>query len=174
MQGKLLGDSHQGDKFVLALLGCTQEDQHVGFKTLHSITSERQLLCYYCLGGTEQWGDKKKGSSHEDDFIRICKGRGQLSYMVWQVRLQWWTGLVDFYHFPSKTSFQVDGEGHFTCQYGEDRQQLLKRDIECCVAAMHAGARLVRVSHRDLTDERMACILDAALNNPLPHFILLS
>lgn len=170
-----LGSSLQQEKFVVGLLGCSPDDQHFGFRTLHSIKGQEQLLCYYCLGDNKEvWDSKKKGSSHEDAFIRVCKERGWLGELAWQVRLRWWDGPIDFLHFPTRTAFQIDGEGHFTGQYGESRDVILKRDISCCLKAISAGAKMVRISHQDMVDSRVAIMVQEAIESQQPSFIMVS
>lgn len=174
MGKQVIGDSFQKVKFVLALTGCPTEDQHYGFKTIHS-AKDQALLCYYCLGNTEQWGSKRKGSQYENDFIEVCRKKHWLGAIAWQVTLQWWPAApVDFYHFPSCTAFQIDGEGHFTGQFGEDRKCILKRDLKCCLHAASANGRIVRISHRNMTSAALVDIIYEAINSTCEHFIVLS
>lgn len=164
-EGRVLGSSMQKVQFVVGLICSKQGEQHFGFKTLHSLKSKRHLLCYYCHGDGEEWGSKKKASSHEHDFIRVCRVQGLLPQMAREVlRVEWWKGPLDFYHIPSSTGFQIDGEGHFTGQWGERRSSILKRDIACCLQTLTAGGRLVRISHRDMGTANLALIIQEAIN----------
>jgi hypothetical protein len=90
------------------------------------------------------------------------------------LKLEWWKGPLDFYHFPSSTGFEIDGEGHFRGQWGEGRGSILKRDIVCCLQALAAGGRLVRISHRDMGAANLALIIQEAISSMEPSFILLS
>jgi hypothetical protein len=174
LDGSMVGCSLQQVKFVVGLDCCSTAEQHFGFKTLHSLKKKRHLLCYYCYGAEEEWGSKQGASSYEDDFIAFCRGRGLLPEMAWQVRLPWWEGRLDFYHFPSSTAIQIDGEGHFTGQWWEGRESIMQRDIRCCLQAMAADARIVRISHRDMGAANLALMLHEVISSSSSRFIVLS
>jgi hypothetical protein len=64
-----------------------------------------------------------------------------------QVDLPFWRGRVDFYHIPSGTAMQADGNSHFRSMHHRAPHIQLLNDIECCRKAWKKGWRLLRVHH---------------------------
>ena len=151
--------------------GCNQGEQHYRYVSINALKQERDLLCAYCQSGSKLWGNKRQDTGLEREFIVLLKAKGLLQEFAWQVRPTWCAAAVDFYHFRTHTSVQLDGAGHFTGQWGEARQVILQRDIRICKQAMAGNARLLRIAERDLGD---TTLVEAAMSSSHRHFILLS
>jgi hypothetical protein len=168
-----IGRSYRG-RLVLKCIGCKSPRQHFRYVTPNAVSKEEDLWCVYCLGEAQQWGDKEKANALERAVISLLDRLNLLEEFAWQVRPVWWIGRVDFYHFPTHVALQIDGKGHFKGQWYLGKKDVLMRDIKCCVAAYKESAKLVRVSHADLAAAHGQCIIKAAIQSKLAHFIVLS
>lgn len=162
------------ERLVLKCIGCKPDKQHYRYVTLNAVAKEEDLWCIYCMGEGLEWGDKERANALERAVIKLLDKANLLEEFAWQVRPRWWTRRVDFYHFPTHMALQIDGKGHFEGQWYLCKKDVLMRDISCCVAAYKAHAKLARVSHVDLAAAHGQCIIAAAIESRVPHFIVLS
>lgn len=168
-----IGRSFRG-RLVLKCIGCKTHKQHYRYVTPNAITKEEDLWCIYCMGESHEWGGKERASALERAVIKWLEKANLLEVFAWQVRPQWWTGRVDFSHFPTHMALQIDGRGHFEGQWYMGKKDVLMRDINCCLASHKGRAKLVRVTHGDIAAAHGQGIITAAIESRLEHYIVLS
>jgi hypothetical protein len=95
-----------------------------------------------------------------------------------QVQPGWWSGRVDFWLLHNAVAVQVDGSAHFAGVYRKKRMpELVQRDASFQSAAWAAGAKVVRVHHKDLRLPVLKELLQTAATSPPTSagpFLLLS
>lgn len=167
---KYLSNSVEGQQFAL---GCMCERWHVRYATLHSISSEHDLLCQWCECGKDSWkgSGKDEVSAAEQEAMTALKSARLDHTTACQVAVQFWLGRVDFYHIPSKTAMQADGSSHFEYMYHRAPCFQLLSDIECCTRAWESGGRLLRVHHK-YANSMEAMIVATQL--PYASFVMLA
>lgn len=151
--GRKLGSTREQDKFVLGYIDCILGKQHLKQSTLNSIRGKKQKLsCVFCHGG-------ELGSRWESEltFIDKVKALGKDEHFMFQVGAPWKVGMVDFVYMPPGQEpmegwvyIEVDGCSHTKESWGKRVQQQVEADLQQCMAAVAAGARLLRLHHEDL------------------------
>ena len=168
-----IGNSFRA-QLVLKCIGCKPHHQHFRYVCPKAIRNEQDLWCMYCLGETEQWGSKKRATALERAAMNLLEAADLLERFAWQVRPTWWTGQVDFYHISEQLVVQIDGQGHVEGQWYKDSRAILQLDIDCCLAAYAARAKVARISHIDVLTPAFAEIIRQAIQSSSRHFIVLS
>ena len=165
-----LSDSMEGERFALE---CRCGKPHVRFATLHCITAPYDLFCQWCECDLDSWkgSNKDEVSADEKAAMQALQSARLDHTTTCQVRLGFWNGRVDFYHIPSKTVIQADGDSHFKRMYERAPQAQLLMDIECCAEAWRQGVRILRVHHKYSRAEEAMIV---ATQLPYPKFVMLA
>jgi very-short-patch-repair endonuclease len=154
-------------------LGLSCNGWHVRYATLHSITSEGDLDCQWCLCWDDSWegkGKEKVSEAEKEAMLAVMQAKLDHTTAC-QVLLPFWEGRVDFYHITSKTSMQHDGSSHFESMHHRAPQIQLLNDIECCSRAWSQGYRLLRVHHKCARCEEAMIV---ATQQPYARFVMLA
>lgn len=157
--------SEERERFLFKMRGCGRQ-QHYKQCTPHALHAETDLLCPFCMYGTDEWEAADKGSivANELNFMWLLTMWGVSSSWCHQVRHDWWPACIDFYNWQQGVYVQVDGHSHWYGMCGVSLAQVLDRDLRCNVSAFWAGAGLVRAHQLDLQqpDTLLAAIETAA------------
>lgn len=99
--------------------------------------------CCYCLD--------KYDSSTERSMGHTLQQLALDTQTVWQYKPPFWEGRVDFYVAAWQVHVQVDGDAHFTGTYRKlSLSERMHKDLLFNTAAWAAGAKVLRVHHKDL------------------------
>jgi hypothetical protein len=138
---------------MVGYVDCTNGRQHFKYCTLNSIRGEaKKLHCPTCHGldSAPRWAS-------EQEFIKEAERLSIDEQFVFQVHVGWWEGLIDFAHIPPLGEpmeqgiyIQVDGSSHFTENRGVEVPKKLESDLGCCMAALNAHAKLIRLHWKEM------------------------
>lgn len=150
LEGKLLPASAEGVQLFFKASDCEPGAQHVHLRTPHGVKKPEDLECQLCpefVGTRVEWQTERQVIEH----IRQSEnGHKLLQEVVCQWVPKWWSGRVDFYHYPSKTIIQVDGEPHFEGVRKLKPCTLLQNDMKCCSKVWQQQARMLRIHYADI------------------------
>lgn len=137
--------------------------QHYRFCTPRTLKRASDLLCPFCCYDVLVWkaAGKRLVAENELPFIRMLANNGVCMNWCHQVRLEFWTGIVDFYSRQLGVCVQIDGHTHWKGMHIHHHTQASKRDFDCNKAAFDKHVAMVRVHEADLSDKD--CVF-AAIN----------
>lgn len=141
--------------------------RHLRRCTPNAVRERAELLCRFCCPvSLLQRAHRERPSAHERAMFRLLPAAAPMPEWRWQFcPLLPGAALAptDFYHPPTGTHLEVDGQQHFTSamHHAPTPQQQL-RDIQKTVALWAAGVALVRIHHADLAGSGAAAAEAAA------------
>lgn len=165
-----LSNTMEGDKFALL---CNCNKRHVRYCTLKHANRGATLYCQFCQHDSDWWKGtcKETVPQCEVEAMQALVQTSLDTTTACQVQLPFWHGRIDFYHIPSQTAIQIDGNSHFYGMHHRTKPQQIMIDIECCSKAWKQGARLLRVHH---LHSDMAGAIAAATQLPFSSFVMLT
>lgn len=149
-----LTDSLGGHHLLWGLMGCRGGKQHFAVRVSKSVTKFSHLWCPACMYDKHLWDEARKRSPSGCEFecMSMFEQLGVSSEFSYQVKPDFWGKAFDFYNMRGLYWLQVDGRCHWYGMMGQSRETLLARGMQQCVAAVTAGAVLVRVHGDDVRD----------------------
>lgn len=146
LDGKPLSLSLEGKQFFFKATGCAAaRQQHYRLLTPHALKTPEALECVLCKPALIKYASER-------DMVLEFSSCGLLQDMVWQWQPLWWSGRVDFMHWPTGTVIQVDGSAHFRGLRKLTPAAMLLGDIQFNKQAWERGGRVVRVHTADVAE----------------------
>lgn len=160
-----ISNSMVGYKLYFALTGCRPARQHYRWCTPHARKSAGQLLCPFCMSGTDEWMDTHKESIPTSELSIMCMLAAlQLDTRVcWQVMLPFWGAPVAFAFHGGKLVIQADGSCHFKSMYDNTSGKQLLEDVRFCVQAVTSGTSVIRVHEAQVSRPKRHKFMSAAI-----------
>lgn len=145
--------SMEGVKLYHRCLGCNAR-QHYKFCTPHTLTSETDLWCPFCMYDKGKWQAVEKGTVplSELHMMSVFRELGIDTLVSWQVQHDFWKGCIDFWVRNFNMYIQADGTVHLYGGWGERRAAYFERDARFCSSALQPEfkARVMRVHPQDV------------------------
>lgn len=165
-----LGSSLEGHRFAL---GCECAQGHCFYETLNNFSDRGDKLCRFCSTANGMWEAANKEAIPECElqFMAMLQSARIDQQVACQANLGFWPGRIDFYHMPSKTAMQVDGNSHFTVAHHKHPHDQLINDLRCCRKAWLGRGRLLRV-HGDHGNMKTTAL--AAIQLPYSRFVMVT
>lgn len=161
-----LTSSLEGHKVVFKCIGCEPGHQHFKVATCKSVGQQSDLWCLVCMYTDQTWSAARKRVLPDCElwFIAVLVCLGIDTQFAFQTHAPFWHKPLDAYNLHQGYFVQIDGRCHWVGMRGVSRGEVLERDMEQNMAAMGAGAGLVRLHARDLNSEGVvqAALLAAA------------
>lgn len=135
-------------------LQCTAAGrQHYKFCTPRSLKKASDLLCPFCSYDVVVWTAARKRLIVANELPFICMLVDNDVCVKWchQVKLGFWSGLVDFYSRQLGMSVQIDGCTHWKGMHIHYHTQASDRDFDCNKAAFDKHVAMVRVHEADIS-----------------------
>jgi very-short-patch-repair endonuclease len=145
---RVLGQSYRGQLHWGLSCG-----QHFKLCAAASITREEDLLCSFCTPeDVLRACNKLVMSRAEHSFAVQLHNAGKFAGVRFQARVvPQWQGAVDFYCPDAKLCIQVDDPHHFLYSiHGQDRAEILCRDVALNALCLKGGLSMLRLSHHEL------------------------
>lgn len=153
-------------RVVFKCVGCAPGHQHYRVATCKSVGQPSDLWCLVCMYTEELWRRARKRVLPDCElwFIAVLVCLGIDTQFAFQAHAPFWHKPLDAHNLHQGYFVQIDGRCHWVGMRGVSRGEVLERDMEQNMAAMEAGARLVRMHARDLGSEGVvqAALLAAA------------
>lgn len=151
-------EQHQ---MIWKLTGCMHGYCHYRLCTSKALQSADGLWCPFCMYDSELWKQHGKAllPASEAAFMRLLLGSGLDAAYCHQVVSHFWHAPVDFYNFIKGFFVQVDGTCHWAGMHKLSSAEVIARDFGFNLAAMAAGACVVRVHDADI--DNVAAVLAA-------------
>ena len=140
---------------------CNRGWCHYKLCTSRTIQKPSDLWCAFCSYNEREWADERKRLLPECElwFMAVLMMAGIDQDFCMQVVPLFWHQPMDFYCLSKRYFVQVDGRSHWVGMRELSRDQALARDMQQNLAAIQAGASLVRVHEDDISND--ACVLAA-------------
>ena len=133
----------EGQQLFYNARGCTGGRCHRRLMTPHAYNSGANMDCCFCLDKYDCRTERSMGHTLQQ--------LGLDNQTVWQYQPPFWAGRVDFFVPGWQLHVQVDGDAHFTGTYRKlCLSERMHMDVLFNTAAWRAGAKVVRVHHKDL------------------------
>jgi very-short-patch-repair endonuclease len=132
--------------------------QHFKLCAAASITRDEDLLCQFCTqDDVLRMSGKQVMSLAEHSLAVQLNNSGRLAEFRFQARVvPGWQGCIDFYCPETSLCIQVDDEHHFLHSiHGQDRAEILDKDVKLNAACLAAGLSMLRLSHHELVTLRL-------------------
>lgn len=153
-------------KVVFKCVGCAPGHQHFKVATCKSVSQPSDLWCLVCMYTEQTWSAAGKRALPDCElwFLLVLLCLGIDTQFAFQTHAPFWHKPLDAYSLQHGYFVQIDGRCHWVGMRGVSRGEVLKRDMQQNMAAMRAGAALVRLHTRNLDGEGVvqAALLAAA------------
>lgn len=170
-KGKLVPANAEGVQLFFRAADCDTGMQHLHLRTPNGVRREEQLRCLLCPSHVSTRVQYETERQVIEQVRQSRDGHKLLQGVVCQWAPPWWSGRVDFYHFPTETIIQVDSLPHFEGLRKQEPCKLLLNDLDCCCKVWEQHGRILRIHHLDI--EEAAELVHKAINAEGP-FIALS
>ena len=151
-KGKLLAANAEGVQLFFKAADCAHGTQHLHLRTPNGVRRREQLRCLLCPG----YVSTRVQYETERQVIELVRqardGHKLLQGVVCQWAPPWWTGRVDFYHYPTETIIQVDGPPLFEGHRKQQPCKLLLNDLDCCCNVWEQHGRILRIHYLDIEE----------------------